>query len=93
MVSGRERIHGVPRLFFCSGIGLGVSVFKDAAAAAAAKLHQSCPTLCDPIEGSPPGSPVPGIFQASILEWVASAFSIQGCTIGEFKTYEGEFKV
>ena len=78
---------------FCSGIGLGFWVFKDAAAAAAAKLYQSCPTLCDPIEGSPPGSPVPGIFQASILEWVASAFSIQGCTIGEFKTYEGEFKV
>ena len=78
---------------FCSGIVLEVCVFKDAAAAAAAKLYQSCPTLCDPIEGSPPGSPVPGIFQASILEWVASAFSIQGCTIGEFKTYEGEFKV
>ena len=78
---------------FCSGIGLGVWVFKDAAAAAAAKSHQSCPTLCDPIEGSPPGSPVPGIFQERILEWVSSAFSIQGCTIGEFKTYEGEFKV
>ena len=62
---------------FCSGIALGVWVFKAAAAAAAAaKLHQSCPTLCDPIEGSPPGSPVPGTFQASILEWVASAFSI-----------------
>ena len=75
---------------FCSGIGLGVWVFK---AAAAAKSHQSCPTLCDPIEGSPPGSPVPGIFQERILEWVARAFSIQGCTIGEFKTYEGEFKV
>ena len=78
---------------FCSGIVLGVWVFKDAAAAAAAKSHQSCPTLCDPIEGSPPGSPVPGIFQERILEWVSSAFSIQGCTIGEFKTYEGEFKV
>ena len=81
--------------YYCSGIGLGVWVFKDAAtaAAAAAKSHQSCPTLCDPIEGSPPGSPVDGIFQARILEWVASDFSIQGCTIGEFKTYEGEFKV
>ena len=81
---------------FCSGIGLGVWVFKDAAAAAvaaAAKSHQSCRTLCDPIEGSPPGSSVPGILQARILEWVASAFSIQGCTIGEFKTFEGEFKV
>ena len=46
-----------------------------AAAAAAAKLHQSCPTLCDPIDGSPPGSPVPGILQARALEWGAIAFS------------------
>ena len=46
-----------------------------AAAAAAAKLLQSCPTLCDPIDGSPPGSPVPGILQARILEWVAISFS------------------
>ena len=44
-------------------------------AAAAAKLLQSCPTLCDPIDGSPPGSPVPGILQARTLEWVAIAFS------------------
>ena len=40
-------------------------------AAAAAKLPQSCPTLCDPIDGSPPGSPVAGILQARTLEWVA----------------------
>ena len=46
-----------------------------AAAAAAAKLLQSCPTLCDPIDGSPLGSPVPGIFQARILEWVVIFFS------------------
>ena len=39
-----------------------------AAAAAAAKLRQSCPTLCDPIDGSPPGSPIPGILQARTLE-------------------------
>ena len=45
------------------------------AAAAAAKSHQSCPTLCDPIDGSPPGSPIPGILQARILEWVAISFS------------------
>ena len=44
----------------------------DNAAAAAAKSIQSCPTLCDPIDGSPPGSPVPGILQARTLEWVAS---------------------
>ena len=42
-----------------------------AAAATAAKLSQSCPTLCNPIDGSPPGSPVPGILQARTLEWVA----------------------
>ena len=46
-----------------------------AAAAAAAKSLQSCPTLCDPIDGSPPGSSVPGILQARILEWVAISFS------------------
>ena len=46
-----------------------------AAAAAAAKSLQSCPTLCDPMDCSLPGSPVPGIFQARILEWVAISFS------------------
>ena len=45
------------------------------AAAAAAKSLQSCPTLCDPIDGSPPGSPVPGILQARTLQWVAISFS------------------
>ena len=44
-------------------------------AAAAAKSLQSCPTLCDPIDGSPPASPVPGILQARTLEWVAISFS------------------
>ena len=43
--------------------------------AAAAKLLQSCPTLCDPIDGSSPGSPVPGILQARTLEWVTISFS------------------
>ena len=42
---------------------------------AAAKSLQSCPTLCDPIDGSPPGSPIPGILQARTLEWVAISFS------------------
>ena len=46
-----------------------------AAAAAAAKSLQSCPTLCDPIDGSPPGSPIPGILQTRRLEWVAISFS------------------
>ena len=45
------------------------------AAAAAAKSLLSCPTLCDPTEGSPPGSPIPGILQARTLEWVAISFS------------------
>ena len=43
--------------------------------AAAAKSLQSCPTLCDPIDSSPPGSPTPGILQARTLEWVAISFS------------------
>ena len=46
-----------------------------AAAAAAAKLLQSCLTLCDPLDGSPLGSPVPGILQARVLVWVAISFS------------------
>ena len=50
-------------------------MYTYAAAAAAAKSLQSCPTLCDPIDGSPAGSPVPGILQARTLEWVAISFS------------------
>ena len=49
--------------------------YAAAAAAAAAKSLQSCPTLCDPIGGSPPGSPIPGILQARTLGWVAISFS------------------
>ena len=56
-----------------------------AAAAAAAKSLQSCLTLRDPIEGSPPGSAVPGIFQARVLEWVAIAFSAL-CLLEEDKS-------
>ena len=54
---------------------LGPEVSVPAAAAAAAKLLQSCPTLCDPIDSSPPGLPVPEILQARIPEWVAISFS------------------
>ena len=50
-------------------------LYAAAAAAAAAKSLQSCLTLCDPIVGSPPGSPIPGILQARTLEWVAISFS------------------
>ena len=51
-----------------------MSVNKDATAAAVKSL-QSCLTLCNPIDGRPPGSPIPGILQARILEWVAISFS------------------
>ena len=54
---------------------LGISELKWTAAAAAAKSLRSCPTLCDPIDGSPPGSPIPGILQARTLECVAISFS------------------
>ena len=54
---------------------LSIALLACAAAAAAAKLLQSCPTLWDPIDGSPPGSPIPGILQARTLEWVAISFS------------------
>ena len=52
-----------------------VHVYTQWSIAATAKSLQSCPTLCDPIDGSPPGSPVPGILQARTLEWVAISFS------------------
>ena len=57
------------------GIKSGLTGLSFSTAAAAAKSLQSCPTLCDPIDGSPPGSPVPGILQARTLEWVAISFS------------------
>ena len=74
-------VHGVTKtwtwrslsLFLCTANCINyVYVY---AAAAAAKSLQSCLTLCDPIDGSPPGSPVPGILQARTLEWVAISFS------------------
>ena len=54
---------------------LQIAAFRWPAAAAAAKSLQLCLTLCDPIDGSPPGCPVPGILQARTLEWVATSFS------------------
>ena len=51
------------------------SCIRESSRTAAAKSLQSCPTLCDPIDGSPPGSPVPGILKARTLEWVAISFS------------------
>ena len=68
----KARIRFIRRL-------LGVPVVKkppiNAGAAATAKSLQSCLTLCDPMDGSPPGSPVPGILQARTLEWIAISFS------------------
>ena len=65
---------GFSRQEYWSGLPL-LSLFSKYAAAAAAKSLQLCPKLCDPIDGSPPGSPVPGILQARTLEWVAISFS------------------
>ena len=62
-------------MLYESFITILISCMLRAATAAAAKSVQSCPTLCDPIDGSPPGSPVPGILQARTLEWVAISFS------------------
>ena len=53
----------------------GLTLVYSKTAAAAAKSLQSCPTLCNPIDGSPPSSPIPGILQARTLEWVAISFS------------------
>ena len=61
-----------------SYIFLNLLLVNITAVAAAAKSLQSCPTLCDPIDGSPLGSPVPGILQARTLEWVAISFSNAG---------------
>ena len=68
-------IHGNTDLFIFSIILLFSECLIVAAVAAAAMLLQSRPTLCDPIDGSPPGSPVPGILQARTLEWVALSIS------------------
>ena len=59
----------------CAGLHCVKFFLPFLTAAVAAKSLQSCPTLCDPIDGSPPGSPVPGILHARALEWVAISFS------------------
>ena len=61
--------------FIINIIIIAATITTTAAAAAAAKSLQLCPTLCDPIDGSPPGSAIPGILQARTLEWVAISFS------------------
>ena len=72
---------------------LGIQKMKtknNPAAAAATKSLQSCPTLCNPIDGSPPGSPVPGILQARTVEWVAISFSNEW-TVKILEKSAGEF--
>ena len=65
----------ISRLFTSGGQSIGVSASFLPMNAPAAKSLQSCPTLCDPIDSSPPGSAIPGILQARTLEWVAISFS------------------
>ena len=67
--------HGIPLQYSCLEESKDKGAWWATSAAAAAKSLQSCPTLCDPIDGSPPGSTVPGILQARTLEWVAISFS------------------
>ena len=71
---GGEWIQVCVRLSFCCPLET-ITALLIGYAAAAAKSLQSCPTLCDPVDGSPPGSPVPGILQARTMEWVAISFS------------------
>ena len=71
---GYDSAHAHTPIRHCSGAKSRTRLSSHAAAAAAKSL-QSCPTLCDPIDGSPPGSSVPGILQARTLEWVAISFS------------------
>ena len=74
----RERMDtgiGMAESLCCSPEIITTLLISYVPAAAAAKSLQSCPTLCDPRDGSPPGFPVPGILQARTLEWVAISFS------------------
>ena len=70
-----EKITLSPLNFLGDFIENQQTIYSWSAAAAAAKSLQSCPTLCNPIDSSPPGSAVPGILQAGALEWVAISFS------------------
>ena len=70
MNKGEKRVSNIRIFWWCPS-----DITAGATAAAAAKSLQLCPSLCDPIDGSPPGSPVPGILQARTLEWVAISFS------------------
>ena len=73
-------LHRPNRHVECSGITILAS-FQVLVAAAAAKSLQLCSPLCNPIDSSPPGSPIPGILQARVLEWGAIAFSIKSLMV------------
>ena len=75
IISFLDQKSSVIALYMGGQVQILCSVINGTAAAAAAKSLQLCLTLCDPIDGSPPGSPVPGILQARTLEWVAISFS------------------
>ena len=72
---GREGGGGFRMGNTCTPMDDSCQCMAKTTAAAAAKLLQLCLTLCDPIDSSPPGSPIPGFLQARILEWVAISFS------------------
>ena len=69
-------MHYLFLCFRCISFCITGSRFIHLTAAAAAKLLQSCPTLCDPIDGSPPGFPIPGILQARSLAWVVISIEV-----------------
>ena len=71
------------KLWYISSYPSSTVISGYPSSSAAAKSLQSCPTLCDPRDGSPPGSTVPGILQARTLEWVAISFSISKCDMVE----------
>ena len=75
VVKGASQRKHLKAMSSLTGLQITLKVLHPLHAAAAAKSLQSCPTLCDPIDGSPPGSPVPGILQGRTLEWVAISFS------------------
>ena len=75
MECSREKLDVIVQSTYADICKMSRLMYREWAAAAAAKSLQSCPTLCDPIDGSPLGSPVPGILKARTLEWVAISFS------------------
>ena len=76
IVMGRTHFKEHSRAYWAHSVQQILELEINPGVPVAAKLLQSCPTLCDPIDGSPPGSPVPGTLQARTLEWIAISFSL-----------------